>query len=674
MQESAAKAPPRMRVPRLYYLPGLDGLRALAVTSVLLYHADMSWMPGGFLGVEVFFVLSGYLITSLLLAEWQHRGSINLGAFWLRRARRLLPALFLLLIVTSLFAIIFLPDEVARLRGDALVATGYVTNWYLIFNQQSYFEFVGRPSLLQHLWSLAIEEQFYLLWPLLFMGGLRLLKTRQGMMFVALAGAAASVCLMAVLFQPDADPSRIYYGTDTRAAGLLIGCALAFGFSLSRSPIRRAGKIQAPWVDLLGFAGLGALIYILINLEETQPFLYQGGFAAVSIATSTAIWAVVNPNAHIFSGLLGWQPLRWIGMRSYGIYLWHWPVFDVTRPQLDIALDGIPLLALRFGLTLILAELSYRFVEMPIREGSLGRFWGTVREARGAQRYRLGAKLAVASIVSGALIGALGTALVSARPPATPDYLLDLEANATALAVATVDTTFDPPLIETPVPTLAPMQTEVATTPVEPAGTPQLTGTSTQSPSNVVATASSTPTSPVPAATEVPTATAAVAKASTTPVKYTGYVVAMGDSVMLSAAKELRKSMPNIDVDAAVNRQASMAANLLRARRDAGKLGDVVIIHLGNNGTFSAKHFDQIMQVLADVPRVVFLTVKVPRVWERTNNIVIAAGVQRYPNAVLLDWREASYTHPELFAKDGIHLQPAGARLYTSLLVETLSK
>jgi peptidoglycan/LPS O-acetylase OafA/YrhL len=695
LEASAAEKSPETRVPRLFYVPGLDGLRALAVTSVLFYHAGMAWMPGGFLGVEVFFVLSGYLITSLLLAEWQHRGSINLGAFWLRRARRLLPALFLLLIVVSLYAILFLPDEVARLRGDALVASGYVTNWYLAFSQQSYFEFVGRPSLLQHLWSLAVEEQFYLLWPLLFVSGMLILKTRRGMMLAALAGAVASVSLMAILYQPDVDPSRIYYGTDTRAAGLLIGCALAFVYSLSRSPARRSGRILAPWVDLLGFAGLGTLIYILRYLDETQSFLYQGGFAAVSITTATAIWAVVNPNARLFSGLLGWQPLRWIGMRSYGIYLWHWPIFDVTRPQLDTTLDGIPLLALRFGLTLALAELSYRFVETPIREGWLGRFWGSLQVAKGGQRYRLGAKLAVASIVSGMLIGALGTAMVSARPPATPDYLLELDVNATALAEETaeipipVDTevatsTATPTLfIENPQPspTTEAVSTEQPSAPNTSTPTPTLVSADphvshTPTVSTTAAEqATQTPTNP-PAATETATVTVSAGKptASATPAKYNGHVVAIGDSVMLSAAKVLRKSIPDIDIDAVVNRQASTLPGILKARRDAGTLGDTVVIHIGNNGTFSTKHFDQVMQVLADVPKVVFLTVKVPRVWERTNNIVIAEGVQRYPNAVLLDWREASNGHAELFAKDGIHLQTAGARLYTDLLVATLSK
>ncbi|MGH3108103.1 MAG: acyltransferase family protein, partial [Rubrobacter sp.] len=216
------------------YRPGLDGLRAFAVIAVLLYHADLAWIPGGFLGVEVFFVISGYLITALLLAEWRLRGRIDLKTFWLRRARRLLPALYVLLVATLTFAVVFLPGEIAGLRGDVLAALGYVTNWYLIFGQESYFEAVGRPSLLQHLWSLAVEEQFYLIWPPILALGLCIGATRlrrRRVLTVVIFGAVASAMAMALLYVPGVDPSRIYYGTDTRATGLLCGAALAFLWS-----------------------------------------------------------------------------------------------------------------------------------------------------------------------------------------------------------------------------------------------------------------------------------------------------------------------------------------------------------------------------------------------------------------------------------------------------------
>src|ERR687893_4241 len=228
---------------RLPYMPGLDGLRALAVIAVLLYHAGLSWIPGGFLGVEVFFVISGYLITAMLLAEWRVRGRVDLKAFWLRRARRLLPALYLLLLVTLAYPVVFLPGEVAGLRNDALAAFGYVTNWYLVFGQESYFEAVGRPSLLKHLWSLAVEEQFYLLWPPVLAVGLSVGAKRwrqRRVLIVALAGAVTSALLMVILYRPEADPSRIYFGTDTRATGLLLGAALAFWWT--PWPVRASGE------------------------------------------------------------------------------------------------------------------------------------------------------------------------------------------------------------------------------------------------------------------------------------------------------------------------------------------------------------------------------------------------------------------------------------------------
>ncbi|MDP9475509.1 MAG: acyltransferase [Actinomycetota bacterium] len=390
---------------RLPYRPGLDGLRALAVIAVLLYHAGLAWIPGGFLGVEVFFVISGYLITALLLAEWRGRGRIDLKSFWLRRARRLLPALYVLLVVTLAYAVVFLPGEVAGLRADALAAFGYVTNWYLVFGQESYFEAVGRPSLLKHLWSLAVEEQFYLLWPLIFAVGMGVGATRlraRRTLTVAVTVAVASAVAMALLYVPGVDPSRIYYGTDTRATGLLFGAALAFLWSPGekyrpadtrhlRLGFPRRGRFRRRWgwivptlLDLLGIAALGGLVWFCLKLGEFQPFLYRGGFALVALMTAAAIMVVVHPHTRLGARLLGWGPLRWVGERSYGIYLWHWPVFMVTRPGLDVPFDGMPLLALRLAATILLAHLSYEYVEAPIRRGALGRAWNSLRQARGS--------------------------------------------------------------------------------------------------------------------------------------------------------------------------------------------------------------------------------------------------------------------------------------------------
>jgi peptidoglycan/LPS O-acetylase OafA/YrhL len=648
---------------RLSYSPGLDGLRAIAVMAVLLYHADLGWIPGGFLGVEVFFVISGYLITALLLAEWRQVGRINLKDFWLRRARRLLPALYLLLVVTMAFAVVFLPGEVAGLRGDVMAAVGYVTNWFLIFGQESYFESVGRPSVLQHLWSLAVEEQFYLIWPIVLAVGLGLGATRlrqRRVLTVAIVGAAASAVAMALLYKPGVDPSRVYFGTDTRATGLLCGAALAFLWSPGdkyrpastrhqrltlpgRGRFRRRWGWTAPLVlDVLGIAALGGLVWFFLHLGEFEPFLYRGGFALVALTTVAAIMAVVHPYAHVGSRLLGSAPMRWLGVRSYGIYLWHWPVFMVTRPELDVPFGGLPLLALRLTITIVLADLSYRFVETPIRRGALGRAWKMLREARGPERRRLRLQWASAVVPTLASLALLGVAVAHAKPPEKPEYLAKMKAIHTAQ---------------------------------QPDPTPQKGG----SKGNAVQDKKYDKGTGA-RQTQNENSTAKEAKASNGSKNghagasaYTGSVSAIGDSVMLGAVPSLQKDIKGLGVvDAEVGLQVYDAIGILRSRRATGQLGSLVIVHLGNNGTFTKQEFDQIMRILSGVDKVVFVNLKVPRSWEVPNNEVISEGVKRYPNAVLVDWHAASVNHPEYFYRDGYHLRPKAQKVYADLVASHL--
>jgi peptidoglycan/LPS O-acetylase OafA/YrhL len=678
----------------LPYRPGLDGLRALAVIAVLLYHAELVWIPGGFLGVEVFFVISGYLITALLLAEWRARGRVDLKLFWLRRARRLLPALYLLLVATLAYAVLFLPGEVAGLRGDVLAAFGYVTNWYLVFGQESYFEAVGRPSLLKHLWSLAVEEQFYLFWPIVFavgmgLGGTRLRRRR--VLNVALVGAAASAVAMAVLYAPGLDPSRIYYGTDTRATGLLFGAALAFLWSpgekyrpadtrhrrlslAGRSRLRRRfGWVTPTLLDLLGLAALGGLVFFCLRLGEFQPFLYRGGFALVGLTTAAAIMAVVHPHTRLGAGILGWGPLRWIGQRSYGIYLWHWPVFMVTRPGLDVPLEGLPLLALRLGVTVLLAHLSYEYVEAPIRRGALERAWRRLRQSRGIRRKQLRRRwvAAFASILVPCAV--LGFAVAQAEPPDKPSYLASME------AVHTTQEVPDPPSeagAESP-------PADEPSEPREPRGEGSSKGLERTPNDEPAADDKSANGSAERASTNAGSRSGQAGgegRASAGGVRaeepaFEGTVSAIGDSVMLGAVGRLQKDMPGLTfVDAEVGMQVYTAVDILQARSASGQLGEVVVVHLGNNGTFTEEQFDEIMQTLSGVERVVFVNVKVPRAWEQPNNQVISEGVQRYPNAVLVDWYSATINRPELFYGDGFHLRPKGQRVYADLVSSYLAE
>jgi peptidoglycan/LPS O-acetylase OafA/YrhL len=412
---SRADEPPRRRR-GLGYQPALDGLRALSVLAVLLYHADVAWIPGGFLGVEVFFVISGFLITTLLIEEWQRSGAIDRPRFWLRRARRLLPALFGVLAVVTIYTAVVLPDELARLRGDVIAALTYTTNWFLIFSQQSYFEAFGRQSPLKHLWSLAVEEQFYIVWPIVFGFAIKKVGGKAGRLFGPLVlGAIASTALMWLMYNPDGDPSRVYYGTDTRAAGILLGGALACVWMPWRSR-RPAAANAGPLLEIVGGVALLGLIWFFLNTGEFDPWLYQGGFAIVSLTAVVVIAVIMHPSVRLLKGAFALPPLVWIGLRSYGIYLWHWPVFVFMTPD-EVGFDGAPLFIAKFAVTFLLAELSFRFIEMPIRKEGLAPVKRLLRVGTDGRR-GAAAWMTVPVLVAVTALGIMTVAIGSAqRPP-----------------------------------------------------------------------------------------------------------------------------------------------------------------------------------------------------------------------------------------------------------------
>ncbi len=651
-------------------LAGIDGLRAIAVLAVVLYHAGIAWLPGGFLGVEVFFVISGYLITALLLAEWSGSGRIDVRAFWMRRARRLLPALFFMLAVSLAFVVVWLPGEVARLRGDVLAALGYVTNWYLILGQQSYFETAARPSLYLHLWSLAVEEQFYLVWPLLLTGALLLLR-RRGALVATLLLAAASAIWMAALFDPAADPSRVYYGTDTRAAGLLIGAALAFVWVPSGAATA-AGRVRlrAFAADAVAVLGLAAVVLFFVFVDESQPLLYLGGFAALSLVTAAVIAAVVHPLGRVGPRILDLPPLRWVGTRSYAIYLWYWPVSLVTRPGLDVPIDGPANLALQLAIVFAMAELSYRLVETPIRHGALGRAIRSWR-ARDGWRPRLVGWPAPAALGLVLLVSSLAVEVAVASSPSEPSYLAVSAINGivsgdagSSPGVATASLDAGGP--GTAAPAASPVPATAAASRGQPGGsdpaaTPVPAGSSGPT---AGAPAGSTPPTPRPSAHP----SARPSSASRIP------AFAVGDSVLLGAVHELAHDIGPLQVNAFVGRSIADGVDAINQRVDAGPMPDVVIVHLGDNGDFFPAQFDAAMHALRHVKTVLWVNLTVPRDYQNPNNAVIAAGVARYPNAHLVDWHDASAGQSGLFWDDGYHLRPEGAVVYAHLIAATLKQ
>lgn len=399
----------------LNYAPGLDGVRALAVTAVVVYHLGATWLPGGFLGVDVFLVLSGFLITSILLTEFGSHGRIDIKNFYLRRARRLLPALYAMLAGVVLVTAVSTRGELHRLRGDVVAALGYATNWTQILWNRSYFAQQDRPSLLQHLWSLAVEEQFYLVWPLVLVV---CLATRRRWVSFAVTGAliAASTVCMALLYQPGNDPKRVYYGTDTHIAPMLVGAALAIVLVLRRQAGRPdASAASRLWADGAAMAGLVGLAWAGTSIGYYSGGLYRGGYLLVAFATLAVVLAAASPGT-ITARVLGWTPLVWIGQRSYAIYLWHWPILMLTRAKVDVPLHGPVLITLQVTVTLLASDLSYRYLEGPIRKyGFLLFLGGSTRRSASRSRHRRRTHVsAVLATVLATVLAAAAVALMTA--------------------------------------------------------------------------------------------------------------------------------------------------------------------------------------------------------------------------------------------------------------------
>jgi peptidoglycan/LPS O-acetylase OafA/YrhL len=623
------------------YLPGLDGLRAIAVLAVVVYHANKNWLHGGFLGVEVFFVISGYLITLLLLTESEQHGRINFRAFWMRRARRLLPAMWTLLLGVTMYCSLFEREELGKLRGDVTAALIYVFNWFKIWAGDSYFD-ASALDPLRHLWSLAVEEQFYLIWPVLIAVVLKRYGRRPaklGVIFlgisVAIAMYVATTYAAGVRGTPIETPEQyislfghavsrldfLFLGTIGRSGGLFLGAALAFWL---RPDMLRGSNDSSDRhvVSAFAIAGTVGLAYMMwtfrdvVFVAETGGVrgydpLFQGGFLLVGVATCAIITAAVHPNSFIGNTVLGNPVFTYIGRRSYGLYLFHWPVFQLYRKVASNNLTLIQFVVL-FAVILALTELSFRFIEMPIREGRLGEAWHKLRFPR-----------TDADIERRTKVFALGA--VAAVLPVF---------SIVSLAIGTGEGKI---------------------------------AESIKSGESAVQNLLGTTVAPDPNATTIPGTQTTTLDGQQIP------ILAIGDSVMLGAAQILTER--GITVDALKSRPFRQALEIANYVKSINRLGEFVIIHLGTNNYVDQKTLDEIMVPLKDVDLVLFITAHVPtRAWQDPNNELVRAMPNAYGNVKVLDWYQIAEEHPEYLYGDKVHLNNEGQKVYADLIMQAIGK
>ncbi len=432
MQDDESEASHR----RLAYLPALDGVRAFAVLAVMMFHGGFSFFTGGFMGVDVFFVLSGFLITSLLVGEWRQSLTIRLGAFWGRRARRLLPALLLMLLFVAFFASVIVPKGTyGALRLDTLSTLLYVSNWHFILVGSNYFNETSAASPLIHTWSLAVEEQFYLIWPLVVLGLLRLTRRLEPLFLLSCAAAIASATWMYVLSRHAVSINRVYLGTDTRSQCLFIGCALAVGLVLLTQRGHSAGRLAQGelWRPastqgrlLCAVAGIvGALVALIMwsVIDSTTSFPYSGGFFLIGIATAGVIVSAVGAPRSLVPRFLSLTPIRYVGQISYGLYIWHWPLF-LWVDHARTGLSGTPLFLLRLLVTFVVSVASFHLVERPIRRGTFVRQWRAWVAVPSAVVVVLVATVAATTgttaVASTTYPGSIGTGLSSSTRTTSP--------------------------------------------------------------------------------------------------------------------------------------------------------------------------------------------------------------------------------------------------------------
>lgn len=600
------------------YLPSIDSLRAIAVIAVIIYHIDANYLPGGFLGVDLFFVLSGYLISSLIIKEYKSTGTVNLYNFYVRRARRLLPAVYFMITVILIIITLFNGVLLKKSYLDALFGYIYSSNWWYIFHKLDYFDSFGSQSPFKHLWSLAIEEQFYMFFPLIFLIFNRKSKANNGnnklnknFIYVVLSLILVSLIAHILLFDIN-NINRIYFGTDTRAFSLLVGVVGAILYPMDKLSERTTKKDNITY-SIVSLVSILVLIGIMITTSEYNTWLYRGGFLLVAIIGLIIIISSGRQYT-IMSKLLSFKPFVFIGKISYSLYLWHFPILVVTTPVSEIGNPNLFYVTLRIILIFLVATGSYMFVETPIRKlgfvNYINLLFKKIMKLKNNTKKIIFASIALVAVVF--TMGVFGKSV----PYLSTAFVTEMNSNKESQFISN--------------------------------NNDNNTNNSSENKSDSNNQESN----------------------KSEDKKYNSLLV-IGDSLTVDIGEKIKEKYPGAIIDGKISRQLTAATALADQYANYNNENTAVIFQLGTNGFFTESQVEELVKKF-DKADIYFVNVKVPRTWEKTVNKELESLKERHSDITIIDWYSVANNNQNYFEPDKVHLNSEGVETMVSLIEKSL--